>query len=238
MRRRQDRGVFSSVRTAARCSSTKIGELDVAAAQPKLCACARCRSEVTPLGGHRTVRVDVRVVASTTRNLDQEIQVGRFREDLFHRLVVTRLELPPLRKRFGDIELLAQHFVRELGGIATIPPQLLSRWLDYAWPGNVRELKNAVARALTIRRLGSLAEGRAAEVPLDEATALVRWADASRGKRACRSPLDGSAPVNVFDSDLPREDPSPSMAATSRAPLLRPVSSVVTSKCCRAKHRA
>jgi transcriptional regulator with GAF, ATPase, and Fis domain len=112
------------------------------------------RGEVTRVGGQNAITVDVRVLAATRRNLDHEVLVGRFRDDLFHRLVVTRVELPPLRHRQGDIALLAQAFAERLGGGA-LPSDLVRRWEDYAWPGNVRELRNAVARWAA---LGELAD--------------------------------------------------------------------------------
>ena len=127
----------------------EIGDLDVSL-QPKLLRALE-RSEIRRVGGERYLRVDVRVLAATRRDLDHEVQAGRFRDDLFHRLAVGRIELPPLRKRRGDIELLARHFWRELGGHdAELSAELLRRWEDDPWPGNVRELRNAVARQLTV----------------------------------------------------------------------------------------
>ncbi len=123
--------------------------------QPKLLRVLE-RSEVTTVGGERVIRVDVRVLAATRRDLDQEVTQGRFRDDLFHRLAVARVELPPLRERRGDVALLAEHFWEAAGGRAEdLSPELLARWESYAWPGNVRELRNAVARRLA---LGELAE--------------------------------------------------------------------------------
>ncbi|MCA9619935.1 MAG: sigma-54-dependent Fis family transcriptional regulator, partial [Myxococcales bacterium] len=114
--------------------------------QPKLLRAVE-RGEIYPLGGGGPTRVDVRVIAATRRDLDREIQAGRFRDDLFHRLAVARIELPPLRRRRGDVALLVKHFCRELGyDDRTIPTAVLQQWNDAAWPGNVRELKNAVAR--------------------------------------------------------------------------------------------
>jgi DNA-binding NtrC family response regulator len=113
------------------------------------------RLEITRVGGTATLRVDVRVLAATRRDLDREVQLGRFRDDLFHRLAVARIELPPLRERSGDVEVLARHFWAKLGGDPQeVPPELLSSWRDYSWPGNVRELRNAVARRLALGDLG------------------------------------------------------------------------------------
>ena len=125
----------------------EVGELDLAI-QPKLLRLLE-RGEVPAAGGRPTKRIDVRFVAATQHDLDRAVQEGRFREDLYHRLVVTRVALPPLRQRRGDVPVLAEHFLRELGG-GPPPPRLLSQWLDHAWPGNVRELRNAVARLVTL----------------------------------------------------------------------------------------
>jgi len=130
----------------------EVGDLDVAL-QPKLLRAIE-RAEVRPLGGSRWISVDVRVMAATRRDLDKEIQAGRFRDDLFYRLAVARIELPPLRQRRGDIALLARHFWERLGGDGPLPYDLLVRLENHDWPGNIRELHNAVARRLA---LGDLA---------------------------------------------------------------------------------
>jgi two-component system, NtrC family, response regulator HydG len=127
----------------------EIGDLDPSL-QPKLLRVLE-RGEVRRVGGSETIRVDVRVVSATRRDLDREVQAGRFRDDLFHRLVVARIELPPLRRRRGDVPLLARHFAREIGGAeAKVPDALVARWDELTWPGNVRELRNAVSRHLAL----------------------------------------------------------------------------------------
>jgi transcriptional regulator with GAF, ATPase, and Fis domain len=126
----------------------EIGDLDPQL-QPKLLRALE-RSEVRRVGGDKWIKVDVRLLAATRRDLDREVQAGRFRDDLFHRLAVARIELPPLRERKGDIAVLAQRFAEQLGGGAPIPGAVLARWEAYAWPGNVRELRNAVARYVTL----------------------------------------------------------------------------------------
>jgi DNA-binding NtrC family response regulator len=130
----------------------EIGDLDISL-QPKLLRALE-RSEVRRVGGDKWIRVDARVLAATRRDLDHEVQAGRFRDDLFHRLAVARVELPPLRKRRGDVALLVAHFCRELGGSsAHVSPHLMATWEQATWPGNVRELRNAVARHLTLGEL-------------------------------------------------------------------------------------
>ena len=130
----------------------EIGDLDLAL-QPKLLRAVE-RGEIRRVGGDRPIKVDVRLLAATRRDLDQEVAAGRFREDLFHRLAVARIELPPLRKRRGDIALLARHYWSSLGGEGEPPADLLRKWERESWPGNVRELRNTIARHIA---LGDLA---------------------------------------------------------------------------------
>ena len=107
------------------------------------------------LGGTSEMQVDVRIVAATNVNLQQAVKDGRFREDLFYRLNVINLELPPLRQRRGDVPLLANHFLRfyaEENGTEppTLTPEALRVLMDYEWPGNVRELENAMERGVVL----------------------------------------------------------------------------------------
>jgi transcriptional regulator with GAF, ATPase, and Fis domain len=159
-----ERGAFTGAATARRgvfeladggtLFIDEIGELEIPLQARLLRALER--GEVCRLGSERWLKVDVRILAATRRDLDREVQAERFRDDLFFRLAVARIELPPLRHRFGDIGLLARRFWDAMGGAdRPIPYELFERFEDYAWPGNVRELHNAVARALA---LGDLAE--------------------------------------------------------------------------------
>lgn len=172
------RGVFEKA-SGGTLFIDEIGDLDLTL-QPKLLRAIE-RSAVRRVGGDAWIDVNVRVIAATRRDLDAEVQVGRFRDDLFYRLAVTRIELPPLRRRSGDITLLARHFWKVLGGSeADAPPyDLLQRYEAYAWPGNVRELHNAVARQLA---LGELAQGLAAGGgPIGPVDALAAPAQAPAG---------------------------------------------------------
>ena len=118
--------------------------------QPKLLRALE-RSEVRRVGSDRWIRCDVRVVSATRRNVETLVQEGRFRDDLFHRLAIGRVELPPLRKRRGDVIALLEHFCIEAGATArAIPPQVLADWMRAEWPGNVRELRNAVVREIAL----------------------------------------------------------------------------------------
>jgi two-component system response regulator FlrC len=107
------------------------------------------------VGGSRTLEVDVRLIAATNRDLQQELQRGRFREDLYHRLAVFPVRLPPLRERPGDLEPLAhallQRSARELGkDVQGFSPQALQLLRRHTWPGNVRELGNTIERAVIL----------------------------------------------------------------------------------------
>ena len=130
----------------------EIGDLDITL-QAKLLRAIE-RSEVRRIGGRSVARIDVRVIAATRRDLDREVQAGRFRDDLFFRLAVARIELPPLRKRRRDIALLGAHFWQNMGGSpAALTGDLLRKLEDYDWPGNVRELRNAIAQRIALGEL-------------------------------------------------------------------------------------
>ncbi|HVR69720.1 MAG TPA: sigma-54 dependent transcriptional regulator [Vicinamibacteria bacterium] len=117
--------------------------------------------EFDRLGDERPTRVDVRIVAATNSDLGAEVAAGRFRSDVYYRLNVVRIEVPPLRDRPDDIPVLAARFVEEIAGRLGRPaPELGAEVLDrlraYSWPGNVRELRNAIERALILSPHGSL----------------------------------------------------------------------------------
>jgi Nif-specific regulatory protein len=129
----------------------EVGELS-AAAQAKLLRVLQ-EKQFQPLGSSKIVNVNVRVIAATNRNLDQDIVSGRFRTDLYYRLNVFPIYLPPLRDRGSDIIMLADHFLlkytREVGKpVKRISTAVLEIFLSYSWPGNVRELENCIERAV------------------------------------------------------------------------------------------
>jgi DNA-binding NtrC family response regulator len=139
----------------------EIGELPLEV-QPVLLRAIEKRA-VCRVGATSHERADTRVVAATHRDLRKEVAAGRFREDLYYRLAVMRLRLPPLRERGADIELLARHFARALsqGREALWRPGDLELLCRQRWPGNVRELRNVVERALVLSQGGPLAVGAA-----------------------------------------------------------------------------
>jgi DNA-binding NtrC family response regulator len=129
----------------------EIGELPLHL-QPKLLRALET-GLIVPVGSDRPVAVDARLLAATNRDLEQEIAAGRFREDLFYRLNVVELTLPPLRERRDDVLPLARRFGGEFaGGPVRLSPQAVHCLLAYAWPGNVRELRNAIQRACLLCR--------------------------------------------------------------------------------------
>jgi DNA-binding NtrC family response regulator len=134
------------------------------------------------LGGTKTIPVDVRVISATHRNLGAEIRNGKFREDLFYRLRVVTIDLPPLRAHKGDIALLAEAFLQmhgaRLGRAARLKREALAAIEKYDWPGNVRELKNALERSLVLCRGEEIgAEDLPTEVAHGEAISLRRNGD-------------------------------------------------------------
>jgi len=131
----------------------EIGELPLSL-QVKLLRVLQ-ENEVRPVGDSKSMRVDVRVIAATARNLEEEVKRGQFREDLFYRLNVLAISLPPLRQRSEDIPHLCRHFLERFNAkmkksIRDVGPAAMSLLLDYGWPGNVRELENVIERAVLL----------------------------------------------------------------------------------------
>jgi len=132
----------------------EIGELPLAL-QAKLLRVLQER-EVQPIGSTQVKRVDVRVIAATHRDLAAEVKAGRFREDLYYRLNVVELTVPPLRERRSDIPMLAREFARKyserfgLGYVVQVTPELIEQLEQQPWPGNIRQLENAIARCIAL----------------------------------------------------------------------------------------
>ncbi len=116
--------------------------------------------EIERLGGNKPIKVDVRIIAATNRDLEQLIREGKFREDLYYRLNVIPIFIPPLRERKEDIPVLVQHFIEQFGNVynkkVEVSPEVLDAFMAYDWPGNVRELQNVVERMVILDRDGVL----------------------------------------------------------------------------------
>ena len=156
----------------------EVGELP-AAAQVKLLRAIQ-EGEVEPVGARKPVKVDVRLISATNRDLIADVKAGRFREDLFYRLHVFPIAVPPLRERAADIPALARHFLARFAAeegkrIRIVTPEALRVLVAHHWPGNIRQLENAVFRAVV------LAEGDA--VGLDEFPQVAAQFGASSGRR-------------------------------------------------------
>jgi DNA-binding NtrC family response regulator len=111
--------------------------------------------ELERVGGNETLTLDVRVVAATNKDLELAVKAGAFREDLFYRLDVVRIDVPPLRARVSDIPLLAHHFLRKFAAeneraVEGFTDDAIRALMAYGWPGNVRELENAIERAIVL----------------------------------------------------------------------------------------
>ena len=117
--------------------------------------------EFERVGGSSTIKVKVRVIAATNRKLHDEVSAGRFRQDLFYRLNVYPITVPPLRERREDIPLLVSHYARQIGerlgkNISEVPAQVMREFTEYNWPGNIRELQNVIERAVIVSSDGVL----------------------------------------------------------------------------------
>ncbi|MBW1997299.1 MAG: sigma 54-interacting transcriptional regulator, partial [Deltaproteobacteria bacterium] len=133
----------------------EIGELSLAF-QVKLLRVLQ-EEEITPLGGLGSKRVDVRVIAATSKDLKKEVEAGRFREDLYYRIKVMTIHLPPLRERRGDIPLLVGYFIDQFNrklnkNLEGLSSEAMPVLMGYSWPGNVRELENLIERAVLLAK--------------------------------------------------------------------------------------
>jgi transcriptional regulator with GAF, ATPase, and Fis domain len=160
----------------------EIGELPLAL-QPKLLRVLESR-EVRRIGSTKTTQVDIRVVAATNRDLGVEVNRGRFREDLFYRLAVARVHVPPVRDRKEDIPLLIEHILQSTPGgeNAYIAPDTIDLMMKHDWPGNVRELRNVIERAVLL-----------SEVPAQD----------SLRRAATANPVAGRAEVGIDEQSNP-----------------------------------
>lgn len=142
--------------------------------------------KIRPLGAHELIDIDIRVISSTHVDLERAIGEGRFREDLYYRLNVVSLHIPPLRERPEDIAILAQHFLREMAQRRSkqekvLSPQALELLLCYGWPGNIRQLQNVMERLFALSRGPVIPEALVQQaLPLDTAPRIRSFSDARR----------------------------------------------------------
>jgi DNA-binding NtrC family response regulator len=154
----------------------EIGELELDM-QPRLLRALEQR-KVKPVGAAQYRDIDVRVIVATNRDLRHEVQNGRFRSDLYHRLAVMRVVLPPLRERKEDIPYLVEHFLA--GKEVEVPDETMALLTEYDWPGNVRELKNVIERGLSLMGQGHVLEAAllGLELPHDRVGHGLSFSDA------------------------------------------------------------
>jgi two-component system response regulator HydG len=199
----------------------EIGET-TPATQVKLLRALQHR-EVIPVGSTEAVPIDTRVIAATNRDLDDEIKSGNFRSDLYYRLNVIALHLPPLRQRADDIPLLAEHFLQRIAGLRGEPVKVLTEAAstalrEHPWPGNVRELENAIERAIiltpgpqidigalpervTTRRVEPLVSNRTPPNPTLEAVerAYIMWVlESESGNKSRAADVLGIDPSTLY----------------------------------------
>jgi transcriptional regulator with GAF, ATPase, and Fis domain len=182
----------------------EIGELPLDL-QPKLLRALETRA-IRRVGGNREIRVDIRVVAASKRNLKMEVERGKFREDLYFRLAVVPIELPPLRERRSDIPPLVEHLLRSFGEADPSKPRLriasdaLDALVSHDWPGNVRELRNVLERAAYIARATGGTEVRLADMPIVGSSPLPAPSPAGLGGEPGAVP--GSRPGEPGDGGV------------------------------------
>jgi DNA-binding NtrC family response regulator len=213
----------------------EVGELP-AAAQVKLLRAIQ-EGEVEPVGARRSVKVDVRIISATNRDLIADVKAGRFREDLFYRLHVFPITVPPLRQRAADVPALARHFLARFAAeegkrIGLIAPEALRLLTAFPWPGNIRQLENAIFRAVVLADGDSLglaefpqiaaqlsgqgipAQDPAPLLPLSEETEPSRFAGPLEDRPGEPHPLAG------LPADEPSISPSESPPLIDALPLL------------------
>jgi len=208
----------------------EVGELP-AAAQVKLLR-AIAEGEVEPVGARKAMRVDVRIVSATNRDLIADVKTGRFREDLFYRLHVFPIAVPPLRERPADIPALARHFLARFAAeegrrIRLIAPEALRLLTAFPWPGNIRQLENTLFRAVVLAEgdsigLAEFPQIAAQGTPNAPQSALAGSADAEAGGPHPGSvdEADAAADVPRFVADEPATSPAAPPAFIEALPLV------------------
>lgn len=177
----------------------EIGELEMPL-QSKLLRVLQER-EIVRLGSNKGIRVDFRLISSTNRDLQAEVNDGNFREDLFYRINVVQIKVPPLRERKEDIPLLVSEFVKELcikeNKAITFSDEVLNIFRDYDWPGNIRQLRNVVERAIVLTK-GSKITRR----ELTEELAMFRKSSNSEGSTITLREMEGQAIIKALQESM------------------------------------
>jgi DNA-binding NtrC family response regulator len=173
----------------------EVGDLPVGL-QPKLLRVLQEKT-VEPLGGNTSHKLDVRVLAATNSDLEKAIRAGNFREDLYYRIAVIPIHLPPLRERREDIPLLVRHFAAKRAGEAVVfAKDAIDSMQRYSWPGNIRELENTVERLLIMREGNTITVG---DLP-DKVRGGIR----KKGETIVNLPAEGY-PLEQLESEIVRE---------------------------------
>jgi Nif-specific regulatory protein len=177
----------------------EIGDLPLAL-QPKILRVLQ-EKEFERVGGEKTIKVDVRLIAATSRNLEDLVSSGKFREDLYYRLNVVPLYLPPLRERKVDIPVLVEFFLKkyneENAKSSQITPEVLDALIDYDWPGNVRELENTIERLVVMSAKKTLA---LSDLPLNIRDRALRAACAVQTKDALPAAIADIEKIKIIDA--------------------------------------
>ncbi len=175
----------------------EIGEM-TPATQSKLLRVLQER-EFEPVGSARTVKVDIRIITATNRTLEDEVKKGTFREDLFYRLNVVPIQLPPLRERKEDVPLLVEHFLKVYNeknnrNLQGFHPRALDAMMRYAWPGNIRELENVVERSVILSRDDF--------IPFSELPDAIRETSGEDDSRQVREGLRPGMTIREMEKEL------------------------------------
>ena len=200
----------------------EVGELP-AAAQVKLLRAIQ-EGEVEPVGARKPVKVDVRLVSATNRDLIADVKAGRFREDLFYRLHVFPITVPPLRERSADIPALVRHFLARFAAeegkrIRVVTPEALRVLAAHHWPGNIRQLENAVFRAVVLAESDAIGLD---EFPQIAAQIGIKVAAAPEGAVAEAAQAPSVAPAEVFEpafAPMSYGEVAPASAAAFPSPM-------------------